>query len=523
MSTTPADLEPVPTTGAAAPLAHADALPPGTRLGEFEIQDLLGVGGFGLVYRAYDHSLQRTVAIKEYMPAALAARPDGLNLSIRSSTDQATYDSGLKSFMAEARLLAQFDHPSLVKVYRFWEANKTAYMVMPLYRGMTLKQARAQMAAPPPEDWLRTVLWSVLQALQLLHEHDTLHRDVSPDNIFLQDSGPPVLLDLGAARRAITDRSRKLTAILKVNYAPIEQYAEAEGLTQGPWSDLYALAAVVYGCLRNDPPLPATTRVVSDSMPSVQSVASTVEAHFGIGYSPAFVQAVAHALAIQPAVRTQSVSDFVAEMALQAPAGLVKFDWRAALGSALVQAPDLQPDDRPDVLTTVQQPEPNLPAQSLAPTLAPAPPLPGRLRWRPRRVLGLLFLALLLVAVWLYDTAWRDTSVVEAPERPALPPTAASPPPTAAEEESPTEVAQDDRGVSPSPLAEPVTKQQPKPAVPVPAPRPVPKPAPAYKDLCASADFWRKPLCIFRECLRSENTNHPTCVESRRRSTPPGD
>ncbi len=216
-------------------MVHLDALPGGTRLGEFELQDLLGVGGFGLVYRAYDHSLHRQVAIKEYMPSALASRPVGLSLSVRSSSDQATYQSGLQSFIAEARLLAQFDHPSLVKVYRFFEANNTAYMVMPLYSGITLKEARSQMTAPPPEEWLRTVLWSILQALQVLHENSTLHRDVSPDNIFLQDMGPPVLLDLGAARRAISSKSRKLTAILKVNYAPIEQYAEAEGLKQGPW------------------------------------------------------------------------------------------------------------------------------------------------------------------------------------------------------------------------------------------------------------------------------------------------
>lgn len=521
----PADLEPSPTTDVPAPLAHADALPSGTRLAEFEIQGLLGVGGFGLVYRAYDHSLHRMVAIKEYMPAALAARPEGLSLSIRSSADQATYDSGLRSFMAEARLLAQFDHPSLVKVYRFWEANNTAYMVMPLYSGVTLKQARARMTAPPPEDWMRTVLWSILQALQLLHENDTLHRDVSPDNIFLQDAGPPVLLDLGAARRAITDRSRKLTAILKVNYAPIEQYAEAEDLRQGPWSDLYALAAVVYGCLRNDPPLPATTRVVSDSMPSMQSVAGTVEAHFGTRYSPAFVQAIEHALTVQPAQRTQSVKDFIAEMGLQAPSGLVKFDWRASLGAAFVPAPALESHDSPDVRTTVQRPEQTLPVQSLAPTRAPEPVAPARPRWRPRLLLGLLSVAMLSAAVWFYDTALRDTSVVEAPERPAPPLIAASPPAPAAEEEAPAEGARDDRGESLSTLAEPVPRPQPRLASPAPAPvpRPAPKPASGPKQLCASADFWRKPLCLFRECLKPENTNHPTCVESRQRSSPSGD
>lgn len=238
----------------AAGVSHVDALPPGTRLAEFEILGLLGVGGFGMVYKAFDHSLHRAVAIKEYMPTALAGRVHGQSLGVRSSSDQQTFQAGLASFVGEARLLAQFDHPSLVKVFRFWEANNTAYMVMPLYSGMTFKQARAQMRTPPPEAWLRKVLWSVLGALRVLHDGKTLHRDISPDNIFLQDYGPPVLLDLGAARHAINDQGRQHTAVLKVNYAPIEQYSETDDdLRQGPWSDLYSLAAVVHGCAQLSP------------------------------------------------------------------------------------------------------------------------------------------------------------------------------------------------------------------------------------------------------------------------------
>lgn len=312
--------------------SHVDALPVGARLAEFEVQALLGVGGFGMVYRAYDHSLHRTVAIKEYMPSALACRQGGVLVTLRSSVDQPGYLSGLNSFVAEARLLAHFDHPSLVKVYRFWEGNNTAYMVMPLYNGMTLKQARSQMVAPPPERWLRAVLWSVLQALQVLHDADMLHRDVSPDNIFLQDMGPPVLLDLGAARRAIQDKGHKHTAILKVNYAPIEQFAEIEDLQQGPWTDLYSLAAVVYGCLCNDPPMPATSRLVRDNQPSVASVAQTLNQHFGQTYSEAFVATIEHALKIQPQDRPQTVAAWVSEMALDATQDLARFDWRADLG-----------------------------------------------------------------------------------------------------------------------------------------------------------------------------------------------
>lgn len=321
---------------------HADALPPGTRLAEFEVVSLLGVGGFGMVYKAFDHSLHRTVAIKEYMPAALAGRSDGCSVGVRAPSDEPAFQSGLQSFVAEARMLAQFDHPSLVKVFRFWEAHHTAYMVMPLYSGMTFKQARAQMRTPPPQAWLEQVLWSMLAALRTLHDGHTLHRDISPDNIFLQDVGPPILLDLGAARHAIHDRDHPHTAILKVNYAPIEQYDAAEGgLQAGPWSDLYSLAAVVHGCLCNDTPLPSTLRAIRDRMVPFARVAKTVKSQFGQAYSHAFVAAISQALALQPQDRPQDIDAFLRTMGLlSAPAGLEYFDFRTELGDIWVEPTD---------------------------------------------------------------------------------------------------------------------------------------------------------------------------------------
>lgn len=332
-------------TSAPAPasaVSHVDALPPGTRLAEFEILALLGVGGFGMVYKAFDHSLHRAVAIKEYMPSALAGRAQGQSLWVRSSSDQQTFHAGLESFVGEARLLAQFDHPSLVKVFRFWEANNTAYMVMPLYSGMTFKQARAQMRTPPTEEWLRKLLWSVLGALRVLHDGKTLHRDISPDNIFLQDSGPPVLLDLGAARHAINDKDHKHTAVLKVNYAPIEQYSEGDDdLRQGPWSDLYSLAAVMHGCLCNDTPLPATLRSIKDRMVPFSRVAKTVKKQLGVEYSPAFVSAVSQALSLKPEDRPQSIDAFLQLMEMTAaPEGVEHFDFRADLGDIWVEPAD---------------------------------------------------------------------------------------------------------------------------------------------------------------------------------------
>ena len=518
------DSDPSASPAAGAALSHADALPPGTRLAEFEVQELLGVGGFGLVYRAYDHSLHRTVAIKEYMPSSLAARDAGLTLSVRSSTDRATYEAGLKSFVAEARLLAQFDHPSLVKVYRFWEANNTAYMVMPLYRGMTLKQARSLMSAPPPEAWLRTVLWSVLQALQVLHEHHTMHRDVSPDNIFLQDVGPPVLLDLGAARRAIGDRSHKLTAILKVNYAPIEQYAETEGLNQGAWTDLYALAAVVYGCLRNDPPLPATTRVVRDTMPSVQSVGATVAGHFGVQYSEPFLRALGQALEVQPQARPQSVAAFVQAMGLQPPSALGKFDWRAELGAPVQPRQADAPPEAERGATSVWVTQP----QTVAARTAPSRTATRWVAWLPRRALWLGLLALVLLVLTLYgDDWWGEELLVATPEPAVVPMTAAGTAPVAAA----SAVVAPEVGTATSPAGTEKLANASVERPAVAASEPVRQPAarkPAARQpvpdrlLCADRSFLMRPICIYRECLKPENAKRPICIEQRRnQQTPP--
>jgi hypothetical protein len=186
------------------------------------------------------------------------------------------------------------------------------------------------MRRPPTEVWLRKWLWSVLGALKLLHDANMVHRDVSPDNIFLQDIGPPVLLDLGAARRAITDQTQQMTAILKVNYAPIEQYADVDDMQQGPWTDLYSVAAVVHAVLSKEAPLPATFRVLNDRMRPFAEVVRQIEADTGQHYSPAFTETITRALAIRPEERVRSIDAFMQGMQLVAPASsMARFDWRA--------------------------------------------------------------------------------------------------------------------------------------------------------------------------------------------------
>ncbi len=283
-----------------------NALPAGTALGEFEITDLIGAGGFGIVYLAYDHSLQRRVALKEYMPSGLAARKSGMTVA-KSKQHVETFQAGLRSFINEARLLAQFDHPSLVKVHRFWEANGTAYMIMPFYEGNTLKETLRQRGEPPTESWLKQLLGHLLDALEIIHKENCFHRDIAPDNILILRDGRPLLLDFGAARRVISDMTQNLTVILKPGYAPIEQYAETNSMQQGAWTDIYALAAVVYFSVTGKAPVPAVARIMSDSLvPLTEAVQGQIQSR----YSPAFLHGIDKALAVKPEERPRDVAAF---------------------------------------------------------------------------------------------------------------------------------------------------------------------------------------------------------------------
>lgn len=289
--------------GGAESALGANALSVGTRLHEFEIVGLIGEGGFGIVYLARDCVLERKVALKEYLPAALASRGPGATVAPTSRQSVETFQIGLRSFMNEARMLAQFDHPALVKVYRFWEANGTAYMVMPYYQGITLKEALRGAGTPPDEIRLKELLAQLLDALEVLHRAQALHRDIAPDNILMLPDGNPVLLDFGAARRVITDRTQTLTAILKPGYAPIEQYGESPSLKQGPWTDLYALAGVVHFAITGAAPTAAVTRTIADPVVPLDKAASG-------RYSPQFLRALDQALSVNPANRPQSVEEF---------------------------------------------------------------------------------------------------------------------------------------------------------------------------------------------------------------------
>jgi len=289
--------------------AYGNALPAGTRLFEFEIKRVLGEGGFGIVYETFDHSLHRNVAVKEYLPGAYATRRVDQTIAARSQQFRATFEAGLRSFIQEARLLAQFEHPALVKVLRFWEANGTAYMAMPQYQGMTLRQTLKTDPAYASEATLKALVSPLLEAVALLHDQQCFHRDISPDNIIVQPNGAPVLLDFGAARRIIGDMTQALTVVLKPGYAPIEQYVEDGRLVQGAWTDVYGLAAVLYTAVAGKPPPAAIARGYKDSLVPLEREPPS-------GYGVQFLRGIDAGLAVRPEDRPQSIAAFRALLGL---------------------------------------------------------------------------------------------------------------------------------------------------------------------------------------------------------------
>ncbi len=288
-----------------------DALPPGTRLAEYEILSVLGQRGSGILYLAMDHGLKRQVAIKEYLPAPLASRDRGAVVTLRSDGHAETFTRGLESFVDEARLLARFDHPALARVHRFWEANGTAYMVMPYYEGITVGAARRAMASPPDEAWLHELLSPLLGALELLHTVSCYPQDISPETILLRPDGRPVLLDLGTACHVVGNAGQAPTVILEPGFVAIEQYAESSNLRRGPWTNLYSLGALAYYCIGGSAPMAATIRAVDDQMEPLFQVVDRLGRSFPeLDYSVAFVSAIERALRVRPQERPQSVAEF---------------------------------------------------------------------------------------------------------------------------------------------------------------------------------------------------------------------
>jgi len=285
----------------------SSAMPPGTRLGEFEITGVIGEGGFGIVYSARDSSLDRIVAIKEYLPSAFASRTTGGTVQVRSEEHTKTFNAGLSSFINEARMLAKFSHPGLVEVFRFWEGNGTAYMAMRYYRGVTLREMLRTNPQVVTEQWLCETLDPILLALQELHNEKCYHRDIAPDNILVLPNGRSVLMDFGAARRIIGGMTRALTTVLKPGYAPIEQYSDDGSMQQGAWTDIYAVGGVLYHAMTGKVPVQAISRMMNDPLKPVAAAARG-------SYSENLCAVVMKCLAVMPENRYQSVDELRAAL-----------------------------------------------------------------------------------------------------------------------------------------------------------------------------------------------------------------
>jgi hypothetical protein len=530
----------------------AAALPAGTRVAEFEIRRVLGSGGFGIVYLAWDHALEREVALKEYMPGTLAGRGEGLSVALRSQGMADTFALGLKSFVNEARMLARFDHPSLVKVYRFWEDNGTAYMVMPYYLGRTLRQVRAGMVMPPAEGACRHVLNALLSALDVLHKEGVYHRDIAPDNILLGDDGAPVLLDFGAARRVIGEGQKALTSIMKPHYAPLEQYADQSAMRQGPWTDLYALGGTTYFLITGREPVPAASRALHDDHPRLADLHPE-------GCSPGFCAAIDWMLAIKPPERPQSVHMLrdVLEGRITLP-GRTSAD-RTVPGVAAHVTTTVDILTEPGALAAATaapaatQPPAPAPAAAAAertqvmaaPVAAPAPAAvaaaPGRWSSSPWTLVALL--ALNIFAWWWFTR--RDEAASAPPLAPAgaAAPAAAPPqPPQAA-----TATTADDAGTEtilsvlparlPRAASAPASGLRPaealpraasaigatEPAGPLVAVRPARAASAAVpaadsqgpRARCGERNFLSMLVCVKRECGDPALANHPECVKLR--------
>jgi len=279
------------------------ALPDGTELaGDYKIVRVLGAGGFGVTYLAEEPNLSRQVSIKEYFPSDFASRTDNLEATPRSAGSTSDYNWGLDRFVDEAQTLAKFNHSNIVKVHRVFRANNTAYMVLHFEEGKNLKNWLKDLGRAPRQKELDAIVGPLLDALEIIHNADFLHRDIAPDNIIIRTSGDPVLIDFGAARSDIAAHSKTKTvsALVKPGYSPYEQYAETSR-QQGPWTDIYAFAATLYHAVTGKRPPDTPSRMLKDEMVPVR------EAALG-GYRGTFLDAIQQGLTLPVDGRPKSVA-----------------------------------------------------------------------------------------------------------------------------------------------------------------------------------------------------------------------
>jgi serine/threonine protein kinase len=451
---------------------HVHALPKGVRLNQYELTGTLGSGGFGITYEAHDTSLDTTVAIKEYMPSDFAVRQDNSQVTAKSSTSKGDFDWGLSRFLEEARVLAKFRHPNIVRVNQIFEANNTAYLVMEYAKGNSLGEVLRR-EGTLSEQRTKEILFPILDGLKRVHELGFLHRDIKPDNIILRDEGGAVLIDFGAARQATETKSRAITSIVSEGYAPLEQY-DPKG-NQGPWTDIYAIGAVAYRCLTGEKPPAAASRVRSDPMVPVAIAAKSP-------VSNEFAAAIEQALHVFENQRPQSIAEFLDILSGKAPARAAYSD--IGEPTRIMSAPP----PIPAAPAPVDQPS----ARSASVKPAPQEPQPVK-RLQPA-YLGAAAAAVLVLAAgaWFYlrgpdaslsaakgpavaESIAKDTPApaVPVPAPPPVPSETSAPPVAPPPVPAPPPARQADGGPNPPAVARPEPAEKPATEAPAAAPPPV--------------------------------------------------
>ncbi len=263
---------------------------------------VLGQGGFGITYVAFDTQLQARVAIKEYMPSEMATRVEGTTVSVMMDTRAEDFTYGAERFQEEARTLAKFiGHPNIAGVSSYFDQNDTSYFVMDYIEGVSFKSYIANNGGKVSVDETLNVMIPVLRALTAVHAEGFIHRDVTPDNIYISKDGNVKLLDFGSARYSIGDKSKSLDVILKVGYAPKEQYIRRG--RQGPYTDVYSCAACFYAALTGYLPPESLERLDHDELVPVSQVLPEIPEWLD--------KAILKGLAVQPEDRFQSAAEFL--------------------------------------------------------------------------------------------------------------------------------------------------------------------------------------------------------------------
>ena len=307
----------------------AIALPEGSILaGDYEIEAVLGSGGFGITYLGADRKLHIPVAIKEYLPRELGTRASDWTVTVRSN-DLRLWDWGLERFVMEAQILARLRHPNIVRVLRTFKENNTAYIAFDYVEGMDMETWLRELNRPISQEEADALFYPLIDALDLIHREQYLHRDLKPGNIRIRtEDGMPVLLDFGASS-AVSQISEEIAAIVTPRFSAPEQY-HAASKQQGPWTDIYGLAATMYRAITGRMPVESVSRLMDDALEPCTSLPELSDFRFW------FLRAVDQGLAVSWSDRPQSISAWRRELY-----GGTEFNWlnasrvRRAIGSGI--------------------------------------------------------------------------------------------------------------------------------------------------------------------------------------------